>query len=162
MTGFKLIFYKLYIFFLALWMGGGIYIALAESESWYDDPATYIDHISSYPVPGAADPMPTIMLCLSVISVLAMLIFLSYHGHGKRGAVVSFTGTLLILLWTYLYFIPTHAKIFDDSGAYSNDQIVSMSKMWIILNYIRLIIIVFIFFTGLVAFSKLRSSRQKV
>lgn len=158
MTGFKLIFYKLYIFFLSLWMGAGIYTTLAESQGWYNDPVTYIDHITSYPVPGSVDPWTTLTVCLSIVTILCILLFMSYHGPGRRTALVSFSGTFIILFFTYLYFIPVKDRLFDVSGTFNN-QVVSMSRMWIILNYIRFLIVVFIFFTSLVALSKFKSSR---
>lgn len=156
MIGLKRIFYKLYIFILALWMGGSVYNCLAESSGWYEDPVNYIDHITSYPPPGYEDPLNNITGCLVGVTIICLLIFIIYHGPGRRTALISLTGTLAVLVLTYAYFIPVRAKLFDESQAF-NDQVINMSRTWIILNYIRLFFTVILFFISLVALSVFKS-----
>lgn len=155
MAGFKRIFYKLYIFLLAIWMGGNVLTSLNLSQGWYDDPVGFIDHVASYPPPGIIDSTYNLTGFLSVITLLGLFIFIIYHGPGRRPALISLSGILLILIVTYAYFIPVHAKLFDESQTF-NDQIISMSRTWIISDYLRTFFTVILFFISLAALSEFK------
>ncbi len=160
MTGLKLIFYKLYLFFLSIWLGAGLYQALAFNQSWYDDPLAYVDHLTAYPVPGAINPIPVLTILLAVFTVFSLILLLGYHGSGKKTSFISLGGMFIVLLATYIFYVPTSGKIFEGSGSYSNDQIVSMSKSWVLLDYLRQLMVIFLYFMGLVALARFRSPRR--
>jgi hypothetical protein len=143
-------------------MGAGFFSTLEHNEGWYADPTAYVDHTMTYPVPGASNPWPVLTILLLIFNLMALLAFLRYHGPGKRSAIIVFTGIFFILISTFLYFVPTLGKIFDDTGSYSMVQIISMSRTWIILNYIRLVILVLLFFVGLFALLKFKTYRYRI
>ena len=159
MTAFKLLFFKLYLFVLSLWMGALVYTALAENEAWYADPIGYIEHVTSYPVPGASNPMWILMLFVTVCTLLCSIVFFLYQGPGKKTAYISLSATVFLLLATYFYFQPEYETLFDVLYNF-NPQVVSMSRTWIVLNYIRIILLMITFFIGLIALAKFRTVKK--
>lgn len=147
--------YLLFLFFLAIWLGSAFHDTVSGNIAWYKDPLTHINHSIKHPVPGAINTWVISTALLSLITVIAFLFFIRYNGKGKREIFSAISGTLIILVTTFLYFVPTLIKIFGKTSDYGNEALISMSHQWVVLNFLRLFLLMILFIIGLLGLVKL-------
>ncbi len=151
----KINFYITYLLFLAIWLGSAFHSKFSTNYTWYVDPITHINHTTEYITPGIINPWPFSTMLLLIFTIIALFMFKNYNGLGKKEVMISLIGTLVILAITFIYFVPTLGKIFGDNNQYNNQSLIKMSRMWVILSFVRFIIIVFLFLWGLRGLRKL-------
>jgi hypothetical protein len=151
----RLVVYILFLFFLAIWLGSAFHDSISTNLAWYQDPITHINHITNHPVPGAVNTWVISTALLSLISITAFVFFIRYKGKGRMEVLSVISITLIILLSTFLYFVPTLIKIFDETSSYNNEELISLSHQWVVLNAIRLFLLMILFIVGLVGLVKI-------
>lgn len=154
----RLIIYILFLLFLAIWVGSAFHDTVSTNLTWYQDPMTHINHMVHHPIPGAINTWVISTGLLSVITIIALIVFISYRSSGRMEVMSTIVGTLIILLTTFLYFVPTLIKIFEKTNDYSREALISMSQQWVMLNVIRLCVLITLFLAGLMGLIKI--SRQ--
>ena len=154
----RLIIYILFLFFLGIWVGSAFHDTVSTNMTWYEDPMIHINHMVNHPIPGAINAWVISTGLLSLITLVALIVFISYRGFGKMEVMSAVAGTLVILLTTFLYFVPTLIKIFEKTNDYSQEALIGMSQQWVILNVIRLCVLMILFLAGLIGLIKI--SRQ--
>lgn len=154
-TNTRMTVYILFLFFLAIWLGSAFHDTVSTNFAWYKDPLTHINHSIQHPVPGAINTWVISTALLAVITIIAFLFFIRYRGKGKTEILSVISGTLIILVTTFLYFVPTLIKIFEQTTEFRNEQLIAMSHQWVILNFLRLLMLMMLFIIGLVGLVKL-------
>jgi hypothetical protein len=147
--------YILFIYFQAIWLGSGFHESISTNIAWFKDPLTRINHAVNHPLPGAINAWPISTALLLLTTITAFFVFLKYKGKGKKEAFSAIVGTLVILLATFLYFVPTLIKVFTQTDTFSAEQLISMSRQWVILNFIRLFLLMALFLLSLLGLVKL-------
>ena len=151
----KINLYIIYLFFLAIWIGSAFHDTFSTNYTWYSDPITYINYTTEHNIPGGISPWPFSTMLLMISAIIAMVAFRRYTDHGKKEVMISLTGTLIIIAITLIYFVPTLGKVFGVPNQHSNESLISMSRIWVILNIIRFFVLAFLFFTGLRGLGKI-------
>lgn len=131
----RLAFYIAFIVALAVWTGSGVFESIRSHPTWYADPVAYT---RTYTEPaGTVNPWPALTIVLLLTTLAALLAFLRYRGPGRREVLLVLVSTLLILVATGQYFVPTLIKL-GNPEALADAQIIAMSRMWMRLNGIRI------------------------
>jgi hypothetical protein len=154
MTTIKLVSYLVFLFLLAIWMGAAFQDTYSTNGTWYKDPLTHIKHLNSHPVPGALNPWPLTTALLTLGTIISLILFINYNGPGKWHAQLAIGGTLIVLISTFLYFVPGLIRMFGKTANFTDDQLITMSHQWVIWNVIRLILLMVLFITGLIGLVK--------
>ncbi|WP_420128086.1 anthrone oxygenase family protein [Longimicrobium sp.] len=141
---------------LAVWVGGGVFDSISSHPAWYANPATYVR--GTVVTEGTINPWPftTAVMALCTLAVLAA--FARYRGPGRREVLAAALGTFVILVATGVYFVPTLMRL-ADHAALSDAQIASMSRMWMGLNVIRIILVLALFVYGLIGLMRMGQPR---
>lgn len=147
--------YVLFLFFLAIWLGSAFHDTVTSNIAWYKEPLTHINYVVQHPLPGAINTWVISTALLSLITLIACIFFIRYRGKGWKEICIVISGTLIILLTTFLYFVPTLVKIFEKTSEFANEELITMSHQWVVLNFIRLLLIMILFITGLLGLIKL-------
>ena len=154
MTKTKLTLYLVFLLFQAIWLGSGFHSSVSSNGTWYSDPLTHIHHQVTYPVPGEMNAWPISTGLLAISTLVCVLLFFKYKESGRTHAFIAIYGTLVLIIVTFLYFVPTLGKIFGDTGLHSDEELISLSRQWVILNCIRLAILTGLFITALLGLSR--------
>ena len=131
---------SLFIFFvvaLAVWVGGGVFLAIATHAHWYSQPVEYIRSASASATAGEVNPWPITTAIIALATLSGLVAFARYRGPGRREALGSMTVVLVVLVATFAYFVPTLLK-FAKPEILSDAQIVSMSRTWVVANLVRI------------------------
>lgn len=151
----KINLFLVYLTLSAIWLGAAFHDTFYSNYAWFTDPVTHIEFTTTHIVPGALNPWPFSTMALLIFTIISFFLFRKYYGPGKRELNISIIGTFIILVITLVYFVPTLGKIFGDKGLYDAESLISMSRLWVILNLIRFFILVYLFISGLRGFAKL-------
>jgi hypothetical protein len=116
----RLFVYCVFLFFLAIWLGSAFHDSISSNFGWYNDPLVYIRHSIDSPVPGAVNTWITSTLLISFATILSFPFFIRYKGSGRTELLTSISGTLVILICTFLYFVPTLQKIFGETSTFNH------------------------------------------
>jgi len=147
-----------YLVFSAIWLGAAFHDTFSTNYTWYTDPLRYIKYTISNITPGAISPWPFSTILLLISAIIALILFIKYKGPGKKEAITSIAGTLVIIAITLVYFVPTLGKIFGDTNKYDESMLVTMSRTWVLLNVVRFLILVYLFINGLRALAKFHTN----
>ncbi len=145
----------IYIAFLvtaAIWMGSGVFESIGSHAAWYSDPVGYTRALTQ--PAGTINPWPFTTAALGLCTLAALVAVARHRGSGRREALVSLGGVFVILLATGLYFVPNLIKL-ADHAALADSQIVEMSRTWIRLNLIRMVVLLALYVYGLVGLVRL-------
>ena len=149
--------YILFIFSIAMWLGSGVYHTIQTTATWYKDPHAYVGQLINHPLPGEINPFPVLAVFTAFTAILALILHIKYKGSGKFEVLVSVYGTILIILITAVYFVPALEKILSYPPVYSASELSAKSHEWIILNFIRILVTISVFISGLAGLSKFRT-----
>jgi hypothetical protein len=93
---------------------------------------------STYTAPeGTVNPWPFTTAALALSTLAALTVFARYRGPGRREVLLVLVGTLLILVMTAFYFVPTLIKL-GNHEALTDGQITAMSRTWMQLSVARI------------------------
>lgn len=134
----RLSLYIVFIVALAVWVGGGVFDSISSHPAWYADPVKYTRAYA--PPEGTVNPWPFTTAFLALSTLAALGAFARYRGAGRREVLLVLGVTFLILVVTALYFVPTLIKLADHQ-ALTDAQITSMSRMWMRLNGVRILVL---------------------
>ncbi len=149
--------YPFYLFYLtsfALWLGAGVYHSSVTGITWYSNPSRYVSHIINHPIPGAAAPFPIFAALLITPIIINLILFLSKWNARNQFPLISLAGAVVLILCTVLYFAPVQQKILANPPVFSNDEIITVSRHWLLLNLARLVAMLTFFIIGLIGLSK--------
>ena len=150
MTGVRLIAYRIFVLLLGIWTGSGVYDSLYGHVAWWADPVGWV---RTPPVPGAINPWP-FTTGLLLLSVLAMLALVARRQDERRIALPTLLGVLAILVVTFAYFVPTLVRLFGGGERLTEAEITSISQTWIVLNAVRIVVLIGLFYAALVALGR--------
>lgn len=145
LTSPKLAIYITFLVSLAVWVGGGVFDTLSGHPAWYANPVAFIRR-PPYPE-GMVNPWPFTTAILALCTLAALAAFARYRGAGRREVLIVLTGTIMVLIATGVYFVPTLVRL-ADHATLTDAQITSMSYRWMLLNVIRIVLLL-----GLLAYS---------
>lgn len=148
-----LIFFRIFVLALAIWLGAGLFSAINTNPAWYADPAQWVRGTSVRP--GTINPWPILTVLASLSTLIATAMFARYRGPGRSEVLVSLGGTLLILIVTFIYFVPRLMLLFGQTEGLSDAQIISYSRQWVVLNCLRLIMLTALLYAALSALSRM-------
>ena len=132
---------SLYIAFLialAIWVGGGVFDTISSHPRWYANPVEYVR--ASVVPKGAVNPWPFTTAALALCTLAALASFARYRGPGRADVFKVLLTTLAILIVTGVYFVPTLIQL-SRHATLSDDEITSMSLMWMRLNLTRIVLL---------------------
>jgi hypothetical protein len=147
----QLIAYRIFVVALGVWTGSGIHDTIQGHWGWYHDPVEWIR--TSVAQAGSINPWPITSALLLLATLAALGLSLRYRGPGRRDALIPLLGTLAIIVVTLAYFVPMLGKLADPASL-SDAEIISDSRTWIVLNIIRQLILVALFYRALVALGR--------
>ena len=156
LTKTRLSLYIVFIVALAVWTGGGVFDSISGHPAWYADPVKYT---RTYAMPeGTVNPWPFTTAAIALTTLAALAAFVRYHGPGRREVLLVLGGTLVILVATALYFVPTLIKLANHE-ALTDAQITSMSLLWMRLNVVRIVVLLALLAYSLVSLTRLERPR---
>lgn len=148
--------YRLFVLLLGLWTGAGLHDSLSSHFAWYADPIVWADR----PVlPGMVNAWPFTTMALLLATIVAGVAVWRYRGPGRRHAALALGGTALIIAATLGYFVPMLGAMFGEGSTMTDAQLVAASHSWIVLNAVRQLILLVLFWYALVALGRLASPR---
>jgi hypothetical protein len=156
-TNSRLSLYIAFIVALAVWAGGGVFDTISSHSAWYVDPVTYT-RTSAVPE-GTVNPWPFTTAALALSTLVALAAFARYRGAGRREVLLVLGGTLLILVATAFYFVPTLIEL-GNHEALTDAQITEMSRMWMRLNVVRIVLLLALLTYSLVGLIRLVRPRS--
>ena len=143
--------YRLFVLLLGIWTGSGIHDTLSSHFAWHADPVAYANRPT---LPGMFSPWPFSTLLLLIATVAAGIVLWRHRGSGRREALVAIGGTALVLVATLAWFVPELGRMFGDA-AIDPAELISRSRTWIGLNAVRIVLLIGLFYYGLVALERL-------
>lgn len=148
--------YRIFVLLLGIWTGAGIHDSLSNHFAWHADPAAYANR----PVlPGTFSPWPFTTLLLLIATVAAAIVVWRYRGDGRRAALAAIGGTAFILVATLGWFVPELGRMFGDPPM-SGAELVSHSRTWIVLNAVRIVALILLFYCALVALGRIADASR--
>lgn len=152
----RLAVYIAFLVALSVWFGGGVFDSLSRHPAWYADPAAYI---RGYVVTeGTVNPWPFTTAVMALCTLAALVAYATYRGPGRREVLIVVLAIFVILVATGVYFVPTLIRL-ADHAALSDAQIISMSRTWMRLNVIRILLCIGLFTYGRVGLMRLAQPR---
>ena len=153
----RLVIFRLFVIALAIWTGGGVFQTITDHQAWHADPVGWVRQYS--PPAGWANPWPLTTGLLGVMTLLALGAFARYSGLGRRYALISIFGAVVILLATGFYFVPRLITIFERTTTLTDAQIIAYSNQWILFNAIRLVALVALLYASLLGLGQMDRDR---
>ncbi len=158
MTQSRFVVYVLFTLCLALWLGAGVFDTLSTNTVWFQSPVEYVRDFS---VERGLNPWPLLTILLALSTILAGGAFARYRGPGYREVLGALIGTAVVLLVTGFYFVPTLFRLFEEQAkGLANDEIISMSRTWVVLNALRQGVLVVLFVVAQIGLSKMSMERK--
>lgn len=152
----KLAVFIAFVVALAIWVGSGVFDSLSSHPAWYGDPVGYVRNHAPYP--GTFNPWPFTTALVGLCTLAGLITFARHRGPGRREALTVFIGTLVALLATGFYFVPTLFRL-ADHAALTDDQIIDMSRTWMMLNVFRILFVLDLLAYSQVALVRLARSQ---
>jgi uncharacterized membrane protein YhaH (DUF805 family) len=147
--------YRIFVFLLGIWTGAGIHDSLTNHFAWYADPAAYASRPT---LPGMFSPWPFTTLLLLIATIVAGIAVRRYRGAGRREALATISGTAFILVATLAWFVPELGRMFGDPPM-TGAELIGHSRTWIALNAARIVLLIALFYYGLVALGRITGTR---
>ena len=150
MSGFGLNAYRIFVLLLGIWTGSGIHDSVANHFAWHADPLAYAARPR---FEGIINPWPFSTMLLLLATAVAGGVMWRYRGAGRREALIAIVGTALILVATVAWFVPELGRMFGDPPM-TGVELISHSRTWISLNAVRIILLIGLFYYGLVSLGR--------
>ena len=154
----RLIVFRLFILALAVWTGAGTFEAIRGHAAWYADPLAYVS--GSRSGPAVMNPWPLLTVILVLTMLATAVLFLPGGSPGRREALITAAGVLLVLIPTFLYFVPQLTRMFGRSAALSDAELIAASRDWVRWNIVRIIYLLGLTYYGLIALGRTAGASQ--
>lgn len=149
MRAFGLNAFRVYTVLLGVWTGSGVHDTLSSHFAWWADPVAW------YARPawdGLANPWPFTTMALLLATLVAGVVAFRWRGPGRKAALFSLGGTALILVATLAWFVPELGLM--GSGQLDAAGLISHGRTWIVLNAVRLVLLVAVLWSALLALGR--------
>jgi hypothetical protein len=149
---------SLFIFFMGLGLGGGLYETLAVYPNWKNDPTpqTLSQKLrDSGQVLAARRFWPFVSPMVTLLAILNF--FLAWHAVGLLHTVwlAAATAGIISRLVTFTYFVPTMIGKIMKPEAMEPEQLIKTVSLWTTLSPLRILPDLFAWITALWAWSLL-------
>lgn len=141
--------FRVYVVLLGIWTGSGVHDSASTHFAWWADPVAW----SARPAwEGMINPWPFSTMALLLATLVAGVVAFRYRGPGRKAALFSLGGTALILVATLGWFVPQLGLM--ASGELDAAGLISHGRTWIALNAVRLLLLVVLFWSALLALGR--------
>jgi hypothetical protein len=144
--------YVLFIMTLGIWTGAAVHDTISSHPGWETDPVRYVRQGAE--APGTINPWPFTTAPLVLTTLGTAMVFATYRSPLRRSVYVILGAIAAILTVTFAYFVPTLVRL-SDSASLTDDQIVSMSHLWIRLNVLRVVTLIVLLAGSLIVLIRL-------
>lgn len=142
--------YRLFVLLLGIWTGSGIHDSLSGHFAWYADPVGW----GNRPVvEGELNPWPFSTMLLLLATLVAGAVLWRYRGPARKEAIATVAATAMILAATLAWFVPQLGLM--AGGTLDDAALIAHSRTWIVLNAVRIVLLVLIFYYALIAVARL-------
>jgi len=142
--------FRVYVLLLGIWTGSGIHDTASTHFAWWADPVVW------YARPawaGMVNPWPFSTMLLLLATLVAGVVAWRYRGPGRKPALISLAGTALILVATLAWFVPQLGLM--GSGRLDEAALVAHGRTWIVLNAARLVLLLALLWSALLALGRI-------
>ena len=153
MAAARIILFRTFIIALAVWVGAGVFSSINEHFAWYSDPVSWVRNAK--PRAGTINPWPILTAIVALLTLVSLAVFAFGRGPGRREALFALGATVLVLAATALYFVPRLILIFGKTDSFSDPQIISLSRAWVVWNLARIVYILGVLYYALAAAAKM-------
>lgn len=141
--------FRVYVILLGIWTGSGVHDSASNHFAWWADPVAW----NARPMwEGLVNPWPFSTILLLLATIVAGVVAFRYRGAGRKAALFSLAGTALILIATLAWFVPQLGLM--ASGQLDEAGLISHGRTWIVLNAVRLVLLVAVFWSALLALGR--------
>lgn len=158
LTNARLAIYIFFVVMLGLWSGAGIHDSLSLHSGWYADPVRFVRTVN--PPPGYVNPWPYTTGLLIAATLATLAAFARFRGDGRRDVLLVLALTIVIILSTMVYFVPTVVRL-DSPETMTDADIISASHLWIETNAVRMVTLVVLLAWSLVALKRMAGNREE-
>lgn len=152
MNNIQLTAYRIYVLALGNLLGGGLHDTIRRGPAWFSDPIAWVRGAGEQP--GSVHPFFYTSGLLTLTTLVALALMWTYRGPGRKGALVTLAGTLVILVVTYFHLVPASWAIYAHPAVLSDAEIIRNSRMWLTLDVLRQLLYIGFFYTALVALGR--------